>query len=475
MIVPQFMMATPLAVAVIVYFLRRWPWVQAIVAAATAAVLALLALQIPLDHVAVFAGRDVAFTGVWTVLGRSFTFASDDRPALAFIYLASMFFFAGAGAAKTSRTFAPVGLLMLSLLAATIFVQPFLFAALFLEMIAAAAALMLADDDHPDTRGAMRLLVFVTLAVPFILMAGWQLEGVATSPDDPTLLIRATGLLNIGFMILLAIVPFHAWIPTVADDSSPFAAAFVFTVVQTAVMFFMLKFFSQYEWLRTNPNEFALLRVAGTVMVVAGGAFAFAQRRMGRLMGYAVMIDTGASLLAVGLGTPDALRAALLIVALRGAGLAVWGLGLNWLSAHTGATDLDDLAGKAWQMPFATAAVSVGVLSLAGFPLTAGFAGRWALYRLLAPGNIGLALALLLASASVGLASARTMVALFRGGGQRAEGAEGLLANFSIQEGQVAVVMLAIGVLGLLLVGLFPQWILPAVSKAAEAFKVLSQ
>src|SRR5574337_14100 len=261
-------------------------------------------------------------------------------------------------------------------------------------MIAACAVLILSDDEHPVTRGALRLLVFVTLAVPFILLAGWQLEGLQTSPADTSLLVRATIMLNIGLLILLAVVPFHSWIPNVADDSSPLASAFVFTVIQAAVLFFLLKFFTQFDWMRNNPAESAALR-----------------------MGYAVMIDLGATLLAASLFGLDGFRVALSIAALRGLGLAVWGLGLGWIrsgSRRANSDDFDDVQGLAWQMPFATAALVVGGLSLAAVPLTAGFPGRWALFRFLATEDVRLALILLLASVSVVLSYARGIAALFR-------------------------------------------------------------
>ncbi|HKZ69598.1 MAG TPA: proton-conducting transporter membrane subunit [Anaerolineales bacterium] len=468
MTVPLLFLVTPAVMSLIVYLLRRWVWVQGMLAAVTAAILGLLALQIPLDTVAVFLGRDVQFQSAWVVLGRSFTFAESDRPALVFIYLASMFFFAGAGAAKIPRAFMPVGLFMLSLLTATIFVQPFLFAALFLEMIAASAVLILSDDEHPATRGALRLLVFVTLGVPFILLAGWHLEGLAASPEDTTLLVRAAILLNIGLMILLAVVPFHSWIPNVADDSSPFASAFVFTVIQAAVIFFMLKFFTQFDWFRSNAAGFAVLRLAGAAMVLGGGALAFAQRKFGRLMGYAVMVDLGTTLLAVSITQADGLRVAFSIVALRGVGLAVWGLGLGWIRAHSrqhNSDDFDDVTGLAWYMPFAAAAVIFGGLSLAAVPLTAGFPGRWALYRLLAVDDLGLAFIVLIASVSVTLAYARGIAALFR-----RESAAEEAATEEPREGQVARVYLAIGVGVIILLGVFPQLLLPAVARAAEVF-----
>ena len=468
MTIPLLFLALPAAMSLGVYLLRRWVWVQGVLAAITAAALALLALQVPLDTVAVFMGRDVSFDASWVVLGRSFTFIEADRPALAFIYLASLLFFFGAGAARAPGAFAPVGLAMLSLLAATIFVQPFLFAALFIEMIAALAVIMLTDDEHRVTRGALRLLVFVTLAVPFILLAGWQLEGLAASPEDSSLIVRATLLLNIGLLILLAVVPFHSWIPNVADDSAPFASAFVFTVVQTAVLFFLLKFFNQFDWMRNNPAEFAGLRLGGGAMILVGGAFAFAQRRFGRLMGYAVMVDFGTALLAVSVAGAEGLRVALAIVALRGAGLAVWGLGLGWIRSASRAPnsdDFDDVAGLAWTMPFATTALLIGGLSLAAVPLTAGFPGRWALFRLLAADDLTLAFLLLFASASIMLAYARGIAALCRRDSESADA-----PSEGPREGAAAIVLLVIGVLVIVGLGVFPQLLLPSVSRAAEIF-----
>lgn len=472
MTIPLIFLGLPIIMAVITYFLRRWIWAQGILAALTAALLTLLALQVPLNTVAVFMERDVTFNASWVVLGRSFIFTETERPALAFIYLTSLIFFIAAGATKTPRAFLPVGLLTLSFMAATIFVQPFLFAALFLEIIAAFAVLLLSDDDHTVTRGSTRLLVFVTLAVPFILLAGWQLEGLEASPEDTTLLVRAALLLNIGLLILLAVVPFHSWIPNVADEAAPIASAFVFTVVQAAVLFFMLKFFTQFDWLRNNAAEFAALRLGGLTLVLVGGAFAFAQRRFGRLMGYAVMVDLGTTLLAVSVTGLQGLSVALSIVALRGVGLAVWGLGLGWIRAHSrtyNSDDFEDVQGLAWQLPFATAALIFGGLSLAAVPLTAGFTGRWALFRLLAADDFGVTLILLFAGVSITLSYARGIAALFHREPVPEE--EGLPTETTgPHESQAAIVFLALGVLLVLGLGIFPQMLMPAVAQAAETF-----
>jgi formate hydrogenlyase subunit 3/multisubunit Na+/H+ antiporter MnhD subunit len=473
MTIPLLFLALPAAMSLVVYFLRRWVWAQSALAALTAAVLALLALQIPLDTVAVFMGRDIRFEAAWVVLGRSFTFTPADRPVLAFIYIAALGFFLVGSSGKISHSFLSVGLFMLSLLAATIFVRPFLFAVLFLEMIAAVAGLIITDTEHPSTRGALRLLIFVTFALPFLLLAGWQLEGLEASPEDTTLLVRATILLTAGLLILLAVVPFHSWIPNVADDSSPMSSAFVFTIVQTSVVFFMLKLFTQYEWLGSNPSTFAALRLGGTLMIIAGGAFAFAQRRFGRLMGYSVMVDLGTALLAIGYVGEGGLRVALSIVSLRAVGLMCWGMGLGWVRAYSrkaNSDDFDDVQGLAWQLPFATTALLVGGLSIAAVPLTAGFAGRWALYRLLATNDVATAFILLLASASVTLSYARGMAALFKRPDD--DGLEGdpTAEEPGLRESPAAMVFMVLGVLVIGVLGVYPQMLMPIVESAAQAF-----
>jgi NADH:ubiquinone oxidoreductase subunit 2 (subunit N) len=127
-------------------------------------------------------------------------------------------------------------------------------------------------------------------------------------------------------------------------------------------------------------------------------------------------------------------------------------------------------------MPFAATALIVGGLSLAAIPSTAGFPGRWALFRLLATEDVRLAFLLLLASVSVMLSYARGIAALFhRAPTDESLPAEALplpasLATEGPREAPAAMVILSLGIALIMLLGLFPQLLLPAVTRAAEAF-----
>ena len=492
--------ALPLGAAGLVYLVRAWRYVALPLAMLSAAALALLLAVMPYEPTGRFLGLGLDPTAPIVVLGRSLTLETDDRSALLFLYLFSAFLLGGGLAVPVPRLFAPAALATLGMLAAALFVQPFVFATAFLEAAAILTVVMLTDPagDRPPQRGALRFLIFVTFSVPFLLLTGWVLEQFAGSPEDVSLLAQATALLAAGFAILLPVVPFHSWIPAVAQEASPPAASFVFTVVQAAVVFFMLEFLYQFDWLGANPQIYALMRLAGVVMVGLGGAFAFSQRSFGRLMGYAVVADYGAVLLAIGHGSADGLRIGVVLIALRGIALAVWGVGMGVLRAARPGTvggGFEALRGVGREQPLAAAAVVLGGLSLVGLPFTAGFPGRWALWRLLAADYPQAAVIVLLATVSVGLAYARGLAVLVSKeapqaapaaapevetpeDGQTEEAEEELEGELLDPEeagrraisARLYIALVGVGLTVIIILGLFPQWLLPAMARAAEAF-----
>ncbi|GBL18337.1 hypothetical protein EMGBS3_00430 [Anaerolineaceae bacterium] len=85
MSVPLLFMAAPVAAAALCALLYRWSWLQSVLACLTVLLLALLALQIPLDELAVVGGSDVRLSATFNIFGRAFVFAVEDRPVLIFI------------------------------------------------------------------------------------------------------------------------------------------------------------------------------------------------------------------------------------------------------------------------------------------------------------------------------------------------------------------------------------------------------
>ncbi len=461
---PILFMGLPLLAAPAVYLLRRWRRLTPVLAAALTALLALLALILPLARPIGWLGNFIIADSM-TVLGRAFVIEPADRLGLAFIFFEAALLFLSAALAEPGRFYVAAGLAALGLLAAALFVQPFLFAALFLELAAVLAVFMLGDESRPVTRGALRFLVFMTLGMPFILVTGWLLDASAATPQATPCILTATILLGIGFGILLAVAPFHSWLPVVAEHAPPLAAAFVFSVMCYSSVFLLLKFLDTYDWLGRNPSVYSVLTLTGGGMVLIGAVFVFGQRNFGRSLGYAMMIDIGATLLAVGLGAAAGVEAALAALVMRGLALLLWGMGLSQLRRAAGGDDFGALRGLARRYPLAAASVVLGMLSLVGFPVTAGFPGRWALLNLLAHQHPRAAILLVAGMVSVALVCARGLAALLTPGvGQPSSWTE------AFAEGRASIVAYGLGLAALLALGAFPQWVLPAVARAASVF-----
>jgi len=478
---PLFLIVLPLALVPVVYLLRRWRLLAAFLASATALVMAGLCLGLPLDRPASVLGLEVVLGEPMMVLGREFALELAGGFTLGFICLIATIAFLFAWRVSQGGLFLPLSLIILSLLNATVMIRHFLFAVLFLWVASIIAVFIIQGDREGPSlrrvskaasvqatglraspgRGALRYLVMVSLAVPFLLVTPWLIDLQALNPDNLALLRYAAVLLAMGFAILLAAAPFHGWVSAVAADAPPVVTAFVFTVTNAVVLLLMLNLLQAYPWLSENPQVFELLRLGGLLMAAVGGLLAFAQRDFGHLLGYAVLSDMGCTLVALSVASPAALTAALLQVAYRSVGLMLTAMGLAVVRYRVGGDSFSDLAGVARRLPLSTVGLVLGGLSLAGMPLTAGFPSRWAIFRLLSSPN--LALALLLSGAGVALGYLRGLSTLLSPSSELKVKREPFIASLII----LAMIILC------LWLGFRPQWLLPSIQRVVGSFSFL--
>jgi hypothetical protein len=188
--------------AIVLYFIRKRERATRVSGILLSAILALLGWQIPIGEQISLGPISLEIGDTLAVLGRHFTLGPSDRPVLVLIYLAVAFWFIGSAVARTDQLFVPVGLGIAALLTGALAVEPFLYAALLIEMVVLVSMPLFVPPGKTASRGPLRYLVYQTLGMPFLLLSGWALARLETSPGDPIWVVRATLLMGLGFMFI---------------------------------------------------------------------------------------------------------------------------------------------------------------------------------------------------------------------------------------------------------------------------------
>lgn len=459
----------PLVMAGVVYSLLRWASLSALLSVGTALMLGIAAMTLPLDQpVRFWGGRQITMGEATTFLGRELVLEQADRMAMALLFFTAAGIFFLAWRFTPHTLLFPMGLGLLSLLSGALLIRPLIYAALLIEIAAALSIFALQAEKGPPTRGGLRYLTFTTLALPGLLVTHWLLERYILTPDETELLSTSAILLGVSFALLLGVVPFHNWVSTLANDSVPLASAFVLTVSNGAIWFLLLDFLETYPWLGSHPRFSSILSTAGLAMIVVGALLAPAQRRMGSLMGYGALVDSGAALLALAMNTELGLTLLLLSLLVRPFGLSLVAAGMSGLRARSGNDDsFDALRGLAWKAPWSAAAFLFGGLSLAGMPISAGFIWRWPLYRALAPSNPSAVLLLLLAGVGVMAGVWRVLSALLMR--PLAQKDRSVIPQDS-SEGWLTAAVVIVALVACVGAGLFPQYMAPLAARLAHTF-----
>jgi NADH-quinone oxidoreductase subunit N len=444
---PTLWIIFPIAIGILLLFINNQRFLS-LVGGSLAVILATIAQFVPIEVALRVGSLSLRIDSGLTILGRSLIILPTEGSLLALIYGAAALWFFGAEASRTAPRIVPLGFMIIALMVASIAVQPFLYAALFIEMAILLAIPMLTSIYRPPGRGVVRFLIYQTLAMPFILLAGWLLAGVEASPGDLALTAQSAAMLGMGFAFLLAIFPLYSWIPLLIEENSPYIVGFLLWILPTITIIFGAGFLDRYSWLRSSPQLILALRYVGLLMVVTGGAFAAFQRNLGRIMAYGSIAETGFSLLALSLDLRLGIPILFLLIPARALGLAVWSLSLTIIKENVETMRFGAARGILRVTPLAGAGMIVATLSAGAFPLLAGFPSRLALWEGLSRESISAALWMAIGIAGLLTSAFRSLAVI-----SMADEYTGWMPRESFTQ----MTMLGLGMIGLFLLGLFPQ------------------
>ncbi len=236
-------------------------------------------------------------------------------------------------------------------------------------------------------------------------LSGW--ESVAYQAG--VLLIFA----GVGFK--LALVPFHLWTPDVYQGGPAPTTAFLATVSKSAVFVVLLEFVAPLD-LKDGGILIVVFTVVAYASMLAGNLLALRQQNLKRLLAYSSIAQLGYLLVAlVASGAEGTVAVAFYLSVYSLALVAAFGV-VAVLSRSGGEPEsLSEYRGLGHRRPVLALVLAVSMVSLAGLPLTAGFIGKFFIFRAGAGASLwGLLIVLALTSAMSLYYYLRVVITMFR-------------------------------------------------------------
>jgi NADH-quinone oxidoreductase subunit N len=197
----------------------------------------------------------------------------------------------------------------------------------------------------------------------------------------PLLFAAGVFLLLVGLAFKVAAVPFHFWVPDVYDGAPTPVTAFMAVGVKAAAFAGWARIFL-YQWSPLSGAWAPAVKALAILTMTLGNLLAITQSSVKRMLAYSSIAHAGYLLIAVVAGGEQGGQALLFyVVSYAAMTLGAFGVLIALKEGETDAETYQDFAGLGFRRPFLAMAMSLFMLSLAGFPPLTGFTGKFYLFR----------------------------------------------------------------------------------------------
>ncbi len=221
-----------------------------------------------------------------------------------------------------------------------------------------------------------------------------QLDGIAEalqSPDiSPTAALFTFALILVALVFKVGGAPFHFWIPDVYQGAPTPITAFLSVGSKAAGFIVLLRLITPFLASEALVGKIVMvLAVIAFLTLLVGNLAALPQKNFKRLLAYSSVAHAGFLLMALACspkaGSPVATSPADVIAYYLGAYLLMTLLAFLVMTVIRSvmiSEEIDAFRGLAKRSPFLALALLIAMASLAGIPLTAGFVGKFLVFKL---------------------------------------------------------------------------------------------
>jgi NADH-quinone oxidoreductase subunit N len=202
---------------------------------------------------------------------------------------------------------------------------------------------------------------------------------LAKNPSSDFLLVGA-GLLLVGFAFKVALVPFHWWTPDVYEGAPTAVTAFMSVAVKAAAFGAFFRAF-MVALPSLSMDWRAVLALVAVLTMTLGNVAALLQSNIKRMLAYSSIAHAGYILVAlVAMGQNSSSSALFYLLAYTLTNLGAFAAVIALSDGTRERLQVNDFGGAGTRQPLVAAALTICLLSLAGFPPFAGFFGKFFIF-----------------------------------------------------------------------------------------------
>lgn len=229
----------------------------------------------------------------------------------------------------------------------------------------------------------LSLIYGVTGQTNIYVVASMVARAGAIPAEINGLFLLATVMIIAGFGFKISAVPFHFWTPDVYEGAPSPVTAFVSTASKAAGFAVFLRVFTAGALGTPNfENEWWAMLVAITIVTMTlGNLLAIFQSNIKRMLAYSSIAQAGYAMIGLVALTPDGSGAAMFYLLMYVfTNVVAFGV-VVLVSKETGSEEMEDFYGLSRRAPYLALAMLLALLSLGGIPPTAGFIGKFFVFK----------------------------------------------------------------------------------------------
>jgi len=331
-----------------------------------------------------------------------------------------------------------------------------------------------AKMDAKSNEGGMKYMLLGAFSSALFLYGMSLIYGVAGSTfysdiaaafragtaDFDLAMLMGLVLVVAGLGFKVAAVPFHMWTPDAYEGAPLPITAYLSAASKAAGFALLLRLFAGAFLPVLEDWQWMVAALAAASMTV-GNLVAIQQHNIKRLLAYSSIVQVGFMLMAIAALSPE--TASALVLHMTGyviTNLAAFAVIIAYYNL-SGKDEIPDYRGLAERAPFLALSLTVALFSLAGMPLFAGFATKFILFQAVAKEGFLWLAALAVVNSFVSLYYYLLVIRQMYVGEPEETG--------RLRVPLVANAVVLVLVIGIFIVGLFPQPLFDAADNATGA------